>query len=160
MRSPLHQVPATPSAEKLAQRAHVKLAESNLDRAIEAAASALAARQRSDGHWVFELEADATISAEYVVLQHYLGEPDPALEAKIATYLRRLQGPHGGWALYYGGEFDLSATVKAYLALKLVGDSPDAEHMRRAREAILARGGRFLSASRLRSATVRLRASR
>jgi squalene-hopene/tetraprenyl-beta-curcumene cyclase len=141
MRSPLHQVPATPAAEKVAQHAHVRLAESNLERAIEAAASALAARQRPDGHWVFELEADATISAEYVVLQHFLGEPDPALEAKIGIYLRRLQGPHGGWSLYHGGEFDLSATVKAYLALKLAGDSPEDEHMRRAREAILARGG-------------------
>jgi squalene-hopene/tetraprenyl-beta-curcumene cyclase len=141
MRSPLHPVPATPAAERVAQHARVRLAESNLDRAIEAATSALAARQRPDGHWVFELEADATISAEYVVLQHFLGEPDPALEAKIANYLRRRQGPHGGWPLYFGGDFDLSATVKVYLALKLVGDSPDDEHMRRAREAILARGG-------------------
>src|SRR4030095_6700021 len=141
MRSPLHPVPATPAAEKVTQHAHVRLAESNLDRAIEAAASALAARQRPDGHWVFELEADATISAEYVILQHYLGEPDLALEAKVANYLRRLQGPHGGWPLYFGGELDLSATVKVYLALKLVGDSPDDEHMQRAREAILARGG-------------------
>src|SRR5215470_6870029 len=141
MRSPLHQIPATPAAERAAQRAHVRLAESNLDRAIDGAASALAARQQPDGHWVFELEADATISAEYVVLQHFLGEPDGALEVKIANYLRRLQGAHGGWPLYYGGELDLSATVKAYLALKLVGDSPDDDHMRRAREAVLARGG-------------------
>src|SRR5215831_5208289 len=119
MRSPLHHAPATPAGEKIAQHAHVRLAESNLDRAIEASASALQGRQRPDGHWVFELEADATISAEYVVLQHFLGEPDSALEAKIANYLRRLQGSHGGWPLYYGGELDLSATVKAYLALKL-----------------------------------------
>jgi squalene-hopene/tetraprenyl-beta-curcumene cyclase len=141
MRSPLHHVPAAPAAEKVAQHAHVRLAESNLDRAIEAAASALAAKQRPDGHWVFELEADATISAEYVILQHFLGEPDPALEAKVASYLRRLQGRHGGWPLYFGGDLDLSATVKTYLALKLVGDSPEDEHMRRAREAILACGG-------------------
>jgi squalene-hopene/tetraprenyl-beta-curcumene cyclase len=141
MRSPLHQVPATPASDRVAQHAHVKLAESNLDRAIETAASALGAQQRSDGHWVFELEADATISAEHVVLQHFLGEPDPALEAKIANYLRRRQGAHGGWPLYHGGDFDLSASVKVYLALKLVGDSPELEHMRRAREAILARGG-------------------
>jgi len=141
MRSPLHHAPATPSSERKAQHAHVRLAESNLDRAIDTAASALAARQRPDGHWVFELEADATISAEYIVLQHFLGEPDPALESKIAKYLRRLQAQHGGWPLYHGGDLDLSATVKVYLALKLAGDSPDDEHMRRAREAILARGG-------------------
>ena len=35
----------------------------------------------------------------------------------------------------------MSASVKAYFALKMIGDPPDAEHMRRAREAILARGG-------------------
>src|SRR6516165_4177698 len=104
MRSPLHHIPARPAAEKIAQHPHVRLAESNLDRAIEAATSALAATQRPDGHWVFELEADATISAEYVVLQHFLAEPDGALEVKIANYLRRLQGAHGGWPLYYGGE--------------------------------------------------------
>jgi hypothetical protein len=92
MRSPLSHVPATPASERVAHHAHVKLAESNLDRAIDAAACGSRGQQRPDGHWVFELEADATISAEYIVLQHFLGEPNPALEAKIANYLRRLQG--------------------------------------------------------------------
>jgi squalene-hopene/tetraprenyl-beta-curcumene cyclase len=91
---------------------------------------------------VFELEADATIPAEYVLLRHYLGEPlDAALEAKIAVYLRRIQGTHGGWPLFQDGDLDVSATVKAYFALKLIGDSVDADHMRRAREAVRARGG-------------------
>jgi squalene-hopene/tetraprenyl-beta-curcumene cyclase len=115
---------------------------SGLDRAITAATDALLARQRSDGHWVFELEADVTIPAEYVLLRHYLGEPvDAALEAKIAVYLRRLQGSHDGWPLFQDGAFDMSASVKAYFALKMIGDDPDAAHMRRAREAIHARGG-------------------
>ena len=65
----------------------------------------------------------------------------PQLEAKIAAYLRRIQGAHGGWPLFHDGDFDISASVKAYFALKMIGDAPDAEHMRRAREAILARGG-------------------
>ena len=53
---------------------------------------------------MFELEADATIPAEYVLLRHYLGEPvDAALEAKIAVYLRRIQGEHGGWPLFRDG---------------------------------------------------------
>jgi squalene-hopene/tetraprenyl-beta-curcumene cyclase len=91
---------------------------------------------------VFELEADATIPAEYVLLRHYLAEPiDTPLEEKIAAYLRRIQGVHGGWPLFRDGDFDMSASVKAYFALKMVGDSPDAAHMRRAREAIRARGG-------------------
>jgi squalene-hopene/tetraprenyl-beta-curcumene cyclase len=109
---------------------------------VEAATRALLASARPDGHWVFELEADATIPAEYVLLRHYLGEPvDAGLEAKIAVYLRRIQGAHGGWPLFRDGDVDVSATVKAYFALKMIGDPIDAEHMRRAREAVLARGG-------------------
>src|SRR5262249_47461891 len=78
----------------------------------------------------------------YVLLRHYLGEtPDNVLEAKIAAYLERIQGAHDGWPLTYGGHFDMSATVKAYFALKMIGHSPDAEHMQRARTAVLARGG-------------------
>jgi squalene-hopene/tetraprenyl-beta-curcumene cyclase len=113
-----------------------------LDRSIASATQALLACQRPDGHWVFELEADATIPAEYVLLRHYLGEPvDVALEQKIAVYLRRIQGDHGGWPLFADGDLDISATVKAYFALKMIGDAIDADHMRRARDAVRARGG-------------------
>jgi squalene-hopene/tetraprenyl-beta-curcumene cyclase len=113
-----------------------------VERSIDAATGALLALQRPDGHWVFELEADATIPAEYVLLRHYLAEPvDGALEAKIAVYLRRIQGEHGGWPLFQDGAFDMSASVKAYFALKMIGDSVDAPHMVRAREAIRTRGG-------------------
>jgi squalene-hopene/tetraprenyl-beta-curcumene cyclase len=113
-----------------------------LDRSIDAATSALLALQLPDGHWVFELEADATIPAEYVLLRHYLGEPiDSELEAKIAVYLRRIQGDHGGWPLFRDGSFDMSASVKAYFALKIVGDAPHSPTMVRAREAIRTRGG-------------------
>jgi squalene-hopene/tetraprenyl-beta-curcumene cyclase len=56
-----------------------------IDTRIAAAARALIGQARTDGHWCFELETDATISAEYVLMLHYLGEPDPALEAKIAA---------------------------------------------------------------------------
>jgi squalene-hopene/tetraprenyl-beta-curcumene cyclase len=111
-------------------------------RSIETATRALLALQQPDGHWVFELEADATIPAEYVLLRHYLAEPVAReLEAKIAVYLRRIQGRHGGWPLFHDGAFDMSASVKAYFALKMIGDAVDAPHMVRAREAILARGG-------------------
>jgi squalene-hopene/tetraprenyl-beta-curcumene cyclase len=114
----------------------------NLDGRIDKALTALLAEQKPDGHFVFELEADATIPAEYVLLQHFLGEStDAALEAKIGAYLRRVQGAHGGWPLFRDGAFDVSASVKAYFALKMIGDDPAAEHMRRAREAILAAGG-------------------
>ena len=113
-----------------------------LDDSITAATRALHGHQQADGHWVFELEADATIPSEYVLFRHQIGEPaSPELEAKIAAYLRRIQGAHGGWALVQDGPFDPSASVKAYFALKMIGDSPDAPHMVRAREAIRAHGG-------------------
>ena len=94
-----------------------------LDRRIDAAAAALRAAQRSDGHWVFELEADATIPAEYVLFTHYLGEePNLGLERKIGVYLRSRQQADGGWPLFHNGAFDISASVKAYFALKMIGD--------------------------------------
>lgn len=113
------------------------------DTAAARAADALRAAQRDDGHWVFELEADCTIPAEYVLLRHYLGEPvDAVLEAKIGRYLRRIQSAtHHGWSLFHAGAFDISATVKAYFALKMIGDDIDAPHMARARAAIHAAGG-------------------
>jgi squalene-hopene/tetraprenyl-beta-curcumene cyclase len=114
-----------------------------IDETVERAARALAAAQQADGHWVFELEADCTIPAEYILLRHYLGEPDDlAMEAAIGRYLRRIQSDeHDGWALFHGGRFEISASVKAYFALKMIGDAPDAPHMARARAAILQAGG-------------------
>jgi squalene-hopene/tetraprenyl-beta-curcumene cyclase len=112
-----------------------------LDATIARSLESLLSLQKEDGHWVFELEADATIPAEYILLQHYLGTIEPELEPGIARYLRSAQGADGGWPLFYGGAMDVSASVKAYFALKTVGDPVDAPHMARARAAILARGG-------------------
>ena len=101
-----------------------------LQRAITLALDALLADQKPDGHWVYELEADATIPAEYVLMVHYLGEQaDAELEAKLGRYLRRIQNADGGWPLFHAGAFDVSASVKAYFALKMIGDSTDAPHM-------------------------------
>ncbi len=113
----------------------------DLDIAIERAAAALRREQRGDGHFAFDLEADATIPAEYVFLKHFLGESDHAIEGKIGVYLRRTQEGHGGWPLLRGGALNVSASVKAYAALRMIGDPADAPHMLRARDAILAAGG-------------------
>ncbi len=110
-------------------------------RTVEDAAAGLRALQREDGHWLFPLEADATIPAEFILLNHFLDEVDPETEARLARYIRSRQGDHGGWPLFHGGPLDVSCTVKAYYALKLVGDRPDDAHMKRAREAVLAAGG-------------------
>ena len=115
--------------------------EREIEGVIEDARDWLVKRQASDGHWAFELEADATIPAEYIFLNHYLGTIDDEVEGKLANYLRKIQEKHGGWPLYHDGDFNISASVKAYYALKMAGDDPDAPHMRRARETILAHGG-------------------
>ena len=117
-----------------------------LEQAVSAAARHLLDRQRPDGHWVFELEADATIPAEYLMLHHFFGRIQPEKEAGIGRYLRRIQAEQsvnagGGWPLFHGGPLDISCSVKAYLALRLIGDAADAPHMQAARAAILAAGG-------------------
>ncbi len=114
---------------------------SPLDRAVTEARDALIAQQSEAGYWLYELEADCTIPAEYIMMMHFLDEIDSGLEAKIANHLRARQAEHGGWPLYHNGELDLSCTVKAYYALKLAGDNTQAPHMQRARAAILQRGG-------------------
>lgn len=116
----------------------------NFDRLTSAttrAAQALLAHQREDGHWCFELEADCTIPAEYVLMMHYMDEIDHDLQVKFGRYIRSKQTDEGGWPLYTGGDVDISCTVKCYYALKLLGDDPDDAHMKAARQAILSRGG-------------------
>ncbi|MDY0873366.1 squalene--hopene cyclase [Dongia rigui] len=131
------------SSRNLAAQAEIGVAAmaGRLELGIDKAADALLKQQRADGHWAFELEADATIPAEYVLLKHFLDEIDTATEAKIVRYLKDIQGAHGGWPLYHGGAFNISASVKAYYALKCCGEDVNAPHMARARKAILDFGG-------------------
>ncbi|MEE9220359.1 MAG: squalene--hopene cyclase, partial [candidate division NC10 bacterium] len=93
------------------------------------------------GYWIGELEADSTLTSEYLMLRRFLGRVDQNLERKAANYLRAKQLPDGGWDLFPGSPSDISATVKAYFALKLVGHGPDEPFMAKARENILAKGG-------------------
>jgi len=139
-------LPATSNAKTTRQQmlshnlARIK-ESSQLERSIAAARDALVGLQNAEGYWLFELEADCTIPAEYILMMHFLEEIDAPLEGKIAAHLRARQAEHGGWPLYHNGGFNLSCTVKAYFALKLAGDDPQAAHMQRARTAILQRGG-------------------
>ncbi|MCX8255140.1 MAG: squalene--hopene cyclase [Beijerinckiaceae bacterium] len=113
-----------------------------IDHAIAKAESALLATQRPDGHFVFELEADVSIPSEYVLFKHFRGaEIRYGIAQKFARYLRKHQTAGGGWPLFEDGGFNISSSVKAYFALKLLGDSPDEPHMVRARTAILKHGG-------------------
>ncbi|MGZ8159671.1 MAG: squalene--hopene cyclase [Methylobacter sp.] len=112
-----------------------------LDSAIYRARAQLLGLQSQEGYWVFELEADCTIPAEYILMMHYMDEIDETLQAKIANFLRTQQSADGSYPLYKGGVGDISCTVKTYYAMKLAGDAADAAHMRKAREWILAQGG-------------------
>ncbi|MDD3288238.1 MAG: squalene--hopene cyclase [Alphaproteobacteria bacterium] len=112
-----------------------------LQQSIVKSTTALLDKQKPDGHWVFELEADATIPAEYILLDHFLNTVNQPLHERMAVYLRGIQEDHGGWPLFHRGDIDISASVKAYFALKCVGDDIYAPHMVRARRAILEYGG-------------------
>ncbi len=99
--------------------------------------------QAEGGNWVFALEADTTIASEYIMLQRFLGRTlSPGLQQRMANYLLSRQMPDGSWTLYAGDGFaNLSATVKAYFALKLLGYKPQSEPLVRARQIILSLGG-------------------
>src|SRR5580704_12874749 len=92
-----------------------------LGNAVARAVDSLLSLQREDGHWVFELEADATMPASFILLQHYLGTIEIGLQRRLAAYLRETQGADGGWPLFHGGDLDLSASITAYFALKAAG---------------------------------------
>lgn len=112
-----------------------------LDKTIVTSGSALLERQYTGGYWRFDLEADVTIPAEYLFLQYFLDTVDHEREARLADYILSRQLADGSWPLYEGGPGNISATVKAYLALKLAGLDPATGPLKQAREWILAHGG-------------------
>jgi squalene-hopene/tetraprenyl-beta-curcumene cyclase len=105
------------------------------------AADWLAERQAPDGHWRAPLEGDTILESEYLLLLAWLGRLDVPQAAAAGRRILHEQLPSGGWAIYPGGPVDVSASVKAYLALKLLGHSADEPPLRRAREAIGRAGG-------------------
>ncbi len=116
-------------------------ARTALDHAIDRAQKQLIALQNKPGYWLFELEADCTIPSEYILMMHYMDEIDEALQAKIANFVRAQQNADGSYPLFSGGAGDISCTIKAYYAMKMAGDSVQAEHMQKARAWILGQGG-------------------
>jgi squalene-hopene/tetraprenyl-beta-curcumene cyclase len=113
-----------------------------LDDAVRRSQAWFLSRQHpSEGYWVAELEADTTLTSEYLMLRRFLDCVDPERERKAVRYLRSAQLPDGGWPIYYGGPSEISASVKAYFALKMSGISAEEPFMLRARDRILAMGG-------------------
>ncbi len=113
----------------------------DLDKAISQAQEKLLSLQNEVGYWVFELEADCTIPAEYIMMMHYIGDIDETLQAKIVVYLRLRQSEDGSYPLFTGGKGDLSCSVKVYYGLKMAGDDINAPHMSKLRNWILSEGG-------------------
>lgn len=122
-----------PEAAQIPQKA--------LDASIEKATATLIGMRHSDGYWCAELQGDSILESEYILLKFILGQEDEPELPLIGDYLRSLQQPDGGWNLYPGGANDLGGTVKAYFALKLLGDDPEAPHMVAARQTVLSLGG-------------------
>lgn len=114
---------------------------SRLEKAIEGGANHLLSLQADEGFWQGELEADTTLESDYIFYLHVLGKADPVRVGKLAKYVRERQLPDGGWSIYPHGPSEISATVKAYFALKLAGDSADAPHMAKARREVHDLGG-------------------
>src|SRR2546425_12747835 len=120
---------------------HQPANKNRLDASIEKAVSFLKSLQHEDGYWLGELEADTTLESDYIFYLHVLGRFDRKRVAKLAEYVRRRQLQDGGWNIYFGGPSEVNATVKAYFALKLAGESPDSPHMTRAAQRPRQRGG-------------------
>ena len=112
-----------------------------LSHAIRKAQDFLLSQQHADGYWWAELEANVSLTAEYIMLHRILGTIRDRQIQQARRYLIREQRPHGGWELFYGDGGELSTTIEAYFALKLAGENTDTEPMLRAREFILERGG-------------------
>ncbi len=113
-----------------------------IDDALRRSQSWFLSRQDAkEGFWVGELEADVTLISEYMMLRHFLGYVDLERERKTVRYLQATQLEDGGWPIYTGGPSEISASVKAYFALKLAGVPKSEPFMMRARDLILEKGG-------------------
>ncbi len=131
----IHHFPASIWKRKEAEK------KSLLDSSIERSQEFFFREQMPEGYWWAELESNATITAEYIMLFHFLGMVDKGRERKMAHYLLSKQTSEGYWTIYFGGPGDLSTTVESYFALKLAGYPADHPAMVKARAFILEKGG-------------------
>ncbi|MCS7306778.1 MAG: squalene--hopene cyclase [Thermoguttaceae bacterium] len=112
-----------------------------VEQAIQRTTRWLLEHQYPDGHWCAELQGDSILESETLLVWAFLGRQRSELAGRLAQYLLETQLPQGGWASFPGGPVNISASVEAYFALKLIGHDPESEPMRRARQAILQHGG-------------------
>lgn len=119
----------------------VKTFEGLIEQSVGRARDWLLSVQNREGYWWAELEADTTLESDYVLYLQILGQLDSPKTKKLAKYIRDRQLGDGGWNIFYGGPAELNATVKAYVALRLAGDSASAAHLQQAKRKILELGG-------------------
>lgn len=131
----IHHLPATIWKKKEQE------SKSLLDQAIERSCEFFFREQMPEGYWWAELESNVTITAEYIMLFHFLGMVDKDRERKMANYILSKQTDEGSWTIYHGGPGDLSTSIEAYFALKLAGYPADNPAMAKARSFILGKGG-------------------
>jgi squalene-hopene/tetraprenyl-beta-curcumene cyclase len=105
------------------------------------AADHLLGRQDAEGWWKGELETNVTMDAEDLLLRQFLGIRTPQTTARAAAWIRSQQRQDGTWATFHGGPGDLSTTVEAYVALRLAGDRPEADHLQTAARWVREHGG-------------------
>src|ERR1700693_1524688 len=115
--------------------------EFQVEQAIARSTEWLLSAQTQEGYWWAELEADTTLESDYILYLHILGQLNSDKVPKLAAYIRRKQLPDGGWNIFQGGPSELNATVKAYVALRLAGDSAADPALLRAKERVLELGG-------------------
>src|SRR5262245_48180810 len=113
----------------------------NVDSAIESARNYLLQIQKEDGHWCGELQGDTILESEYILAMYFLGYEKEERVQKAGEYIRTQVLPDGGWAIYPGGPPDVSASVKAYFTLKLLGEDIDSALMKNSRQVIRQLGG-------------------
>jgi len=134
----LTSMPASPRRLDAGHTPHLGV---TVDDAVRRAQQWLLKCQSPEGYWVHELEADTTLTSEYLMLRRFLGLEDQEKERKAVRTLIDAQLPEGGWPIYHGGPAEASASVKAYFALKLAGVSAEEPFMQKARAVILSKGG-------------------
>jgi len=113
----------------------------NGDRELKAAVDWLLERQDPAGWWAGELESNVTMTAEHVLLLRFLGMTLEHIREDAARHILRNQRDDGSWALYFDGPADLSTTIEAYVALKVLGIDPSSTPMRKALNVIRRLGG-------------------
>ncbi|MCM2425244.1 squalene--hopene cyclase [Streptomyces sp. RKAG337] len=135
--------PQAPSASTTSapHPVHVGGAEAAAQRAAQRAAAHLLAAQHPDGWWKGDLETNVTMDSEDLLLRQFLGIQDERTTQAAARWIRSLQRDDGSWPTFHSGPGDLSATIEAYVALRLAGDTPEAPHMASASAWVREAGG-------------------